>query len=175
MKEVTTKPVVKNPLTFTQQEFDSRKQVAKDRYMTGYYQSYQFSSGSFVYPATVDHSFTSLEDLVDFVVEKSKQGQERFKAEPMVSAVGFYAVRFYKPKSQIEEELDVIYQDVEKAYKQEIEEFNQAQIDLLATQLYEQKKKKELKVQEDKEAKEKAAAMKEAQDYIASLLNQEAN
>lgn len=161
---------VKQPMTFNQEEFSLRKQVAKDRYMEGYYQSYQFSSGSYVYPATEDHSFHTLEDLVDFVVEKSKQGQERFKAEPMVSAVGFYAVRFYKPKAQIEEELDAIYQDVEKAYKQEITEHNNAMKTLLAEQLLNAEIAKEEKKENDRLAKMKAKAQADAEEYYSALM-----
>lgn len=161
---------VAQPKAFNQEEFTRRKEAAKNRYMEGYYQSYQFSSGSFVYPATEDHTFTTLEDLVDFVVEKSKKGQERFKAEPMVSAVGFYAVRFYKPKAQIEEELDVIYQDVETEYKQEITEHNNAMKSLLAEQLLNAEIAKEQKKEDDRLAKMKAKAEADANEYYNSLM-----
>ncbi|WP_439887738.1 hypothetical protein ACSX1C_00305 [Pseudomonas sp. MBLB4123] len=170
MKEVKH---VKSPMIFNQEELAQRKEVVKDRYMSGYYQSYQYSPGNFVYPATELHSFTSNEDLVDFAIEKALQGQTRFKQEPMQSGIGYFAIRIYKPQHEIEADLEVLYQEAEEAYRKEIEEHNEAMKALLAEQLLNAEIAKEERKEQERLAKMKAKAEAEAQEYYNALIKEQ--
>ena len=169
----TIKQVVKQPLVFNPEVLSQRKEAVRDRYMSGFYQSYQYSPGNFVYPATELHSFTSNEDLVDFAIEKALQGQTRFKQEPMQSGIGYFAIRIYKPADQIANELEALYQEAEDQYKQEIEDFNTSMKALLAQQLLDAELLKEQRKEEEKLAKMKAKAESEANDYYNALIKEQ--
>lgn len=172
MKEVTTKPVVKNPMIFNQADLEQRQAQAREKFLSGHYITTS-QGGYFSNPAANTESFNSFEGLLNYAEAQALAGNPRYPHILPIANPIFWQVSYYKPAEELAELLKEVDENVETEYKHEIEEFNQAQIDLLASQLYEQKKKKELKAEQDKEAKEKASALKEAQDYIASLLNQE--
>ncbi|MCY1454152.1 hypothetical protein D9M71_711970 [compost metagenome] len=126
----------------------------------------------FHFPATEVFSWKTPEQLIDGVMELALQGRKRFTDEPVTTAVGYYAVRFFKADGVIEEELQAIYEKVEAEYQTEIEAFNTAQLELLAQQLYEAEKRKQEKKEQEKEDKAKASALAEAQAYFQSLVNE---
>ncbi len=164
-----TKQHFQAPLTFSQEELTKRQEKAKFNYYEGYFDSV---ARDFKYPATEIHSFSSLEALVDFLAEKSANGQPRFKGYLMRQAVGYYDVRIMKPQAQQDEELSLLLSDVEKEYRAEIEVDVKAKTELLASQLYEQQQAKARKTEEEKERKAKEQALKDAQEYVTSLVNQ---
>lgn len=164
MKEVFT-----TPMSFNTETLANRKEKAKSSYLEG---SFCKLSRDFKYPATELHSFNSLEALCDFVADKTLNGQVRFPGYLMRQGVAYYDLRIMKPKDQIESELTIIFAEVEAEYKAEIEADVKAKTELLAQQLYEQAQAKTRKAEEDKERKAREAAMKDAQDYVASLANQ---
>ena len=143
------------------------QEKAKFNYYEGHFDSV---ARDFKYPATEIHSFSSLEALVDFLAEKSANGQPRFKGYLMRQAVGYYDVRIMKPQAQQDEELSFLLKQVEDEYVAEIASDVAAKTELLASQLYEQAQAKARKLAEEKERKERDAALKEAQSYVASLI-----
>lgn len=164
-----TKTHFTQPMIFSQEELTKRQEKAKFNYYEGNYDSV---SRDFKYPATELHSFTTLEALVDFLTEKALNNQPRFKGYMMRQAVGYYDVRIMKPQAQQDEELSSLLKQVEEEYKAEIENDVMVKTELLASQLYEQSQAKAKKQAEEKERKEREAAMKEAQDYVASLIKE---
>src|SRR3990167_8128790 len=170
MKEVKH---VKSPMIFSSSELAQRKEAAKNRYMEGYYQSYQYAGGGFVYPATQQQSFVSCEELVDFAIEKALAGQPRFKEEPMQCGIGFYSIRIYKPQDEISADLEILYQEAEDQYKQEIEVFNTSMKALLAQQLLDAEIAREERKEQERLAKMKAKAESEANDYYENLIKEQ--
>lgn len=164
-----TKQHFQAPLTFSQDELTKRQDKAKGQYYEGHYDSV---ARDFKYPSTELHSFNSLEALVDFLAERALNGQPRFKDYLMRQAVGYYDVRIMKPQAQQDEELSFLLQQVEEEYKAEIEADVKAKTELLAQQLYEQQQAKARKTEEEKERKAKEQALKDAQEYVTSLVNQ---
>lgn len=167
-----SKEVVSMPMTFNQETLDQRKETAKQRYLQGEYRSSIYSGGSFHFPATEVFSWKTPDQMVDGAMELALQGRKRFTDDPVITAISYYSVRFFKADDVIDQELQVIYAKVEAEYRTEIEAFNTAQVELLAQQLYEAEQKKEQKKLEEKEAKAKAAALVEAQKYFQSLANE---
>lgn len=162
-----TKTHFTQPMTFSQEELTNRQEKAKAQYYEGHFDSV---ARDFKYPATEIHSFSSLEALVDFLAEKSANGQPRFKGHLMRQAVGYYDVRIMKPQAQQDEELSFLLKQVEEEYKAEIEADVKAKTELLASQLFEQAQAKARKQEEEKERKAKEQALKEAQEYVSSLM-----
>lgn len=162
-----TKTHFTQPLTFSKDELTKRQEKAKSQYYEGHFDSV---ARDFKYPATEIHSFSSLEALVDFLAEKAANGQPRFKGYLMRQAVGYYDVRIMKPQAQQDEELSFLLKQVEDEYVAEIASDVAAKTELLASQLYEQAQAKARKLAEEKERKERDAALKEAQSYVASLI-----
>lgn len=169
-----TKQISKLPKKIETEELNKRQQKAKENYFDGYYQSYQYSAGHFVYPATTLHDFKSIEELVDFVAEHAKQGRERFKGEPMRSAPGYYEVRLYKSQAEIDQDLKNLFDNVAADYQAEIDAHNEEQRQILINQLVEQEKAKERKKEQEREAKILAAAAATADEYFASVLSKDA-
>lgn len=157
------------PMQFDQATLDARKEKARSKYYDGHYDSV---ARDFKYPSTELHSFNSLEALVDFLAERALNGQPRFKDYLMRQAVGYYDVRIMKPQAQQDEELSFLLQQVEEEYKAEIEADVKAKTELLAQQLYEQQQAKARKTEEEKERKARETAMKDAREYVTSLVNQ---
>ena len=166
----TIKQVVKQPLVFDPEVLSQRKEAVKSRYYSGYYQSYQYAGGSFIYPATQQQSFVSCEELVDFAIEKALGGHPRFKDEPMQVGIGFYSIRIYKPQDEINADLEALYQEAEEAYRKEIEDHNTAMKALLAEQLLNAEIAKEERKEQERLAKMKVKAEAEANEYYNSLM-----
>lgn len=145
---------VQQPMQYDQLEYEARCAKKKEVY-------------SLTSTATA-HRFDLLQQMIDFLLEQPAGTKQCSKRKPLASPLD-YVVWLDKPQTQQEKELEVIYQQVEQDYKAEIEQWNQDQVELLANQLYQAEQKKELKVQEDKEAKAKAKALKDAEEYFKSI------
>lgn len=170
MKE--SKQHVQQPKTFDQADLDQRCEKVKAQYLNGHYKRYgEYTHGQWVFPATVPVSAYSVEELVDKLIDFAIAGQPRFKNEKIVCSVGFNSALVYKPQADLDADLAILFEEEKASYEQEIEAFNQQQVELLAAQLYEQEQKKEQKKKEDLEAKQKAKALAEAQEYFQSLQN----
>lgn len=148
-----------NPMTFNNEELESRFQKAKERYYQGYECVERFECP------------TAL--VLTKIYELFEQGYTASKLPCSSTHLG--GVYFYvrKPEEVQEQDLLKIYNDIETQYREEIERHNAAQVSLLAEQLYQQQLAKARKQAEEKEQKERAAAMKEAEEYVASLLSKE--
>jgi hypothetical protein len=72
-------------------------------------------------------------------------------------------------KENLEEEIQRIEQEVKAQYELELEADKERNIQLLAQQLFDQKKAKEAKALQVKEEKEMAAALAEAQEVFQNL------
>ena len=156
------------PMVFNQTELDARKERAKERILNGYYNEREWRL-----PAVNHLVFNSYDQALQAVVEQTKAGNDLFTGHPLRMPIpGFFEVYFYKPKAEIDDLLKAEYERVEEEYKAEIENDVKQKTELLASQLYEQTQAKARKQAEEKERKEREAAMKEAQDYVASLLKE---
>lgn len=154
------------PLQFSAQELQVRKEKAKDRILNGYY-----NERDWVYPAVTHLIFNSYEEVLNAVVEQTKAGNEMFTGHILrMPLPNFYEVYFYKPKAEIDALLKAEYDRVEESYNAEIEADKKAKTELLANQLYEQQQAKARKAEEEKERKAKEQSMKEAEEYVASLM-----
>lgn len=158
---------VQQPMSFNDAELNLRKEKAKHRYINGY-----IDNGNWLFPCAEVQNFSSVDECLDALMELAKQGRIRYPI-PSVQIPTLFTVYLYKTTEDQEADLVDVYKQVQDDYRKEIEEFNQAQVELLAQQLYENKKRQEQKKQEEKEAKEKAAALAEASEYFATLQNKE--
>ena len=156
------------PMQFSAQELAARKEKAKERILIGYY-----NERDWVYPAVNHLVFNSYEQVLQAVVEQTKAGNDLFTGHVLRMPIpGYFEAYFYKPKAEIDALLKIEYERVEQAYKEEVEADVKAKTELLANQLYDQAQAKARKQAEEKERKEREAAMKEAQDYVASLMKE---
>ncbi|WP_139134058.1 MULTISPECIES: hypothetical protein [Pseudomonadaceae] len=161
-----TKQHFTQPMQFCQSELDSRKEKTKQRILNGYYNNREW-----VYPAVNHLVFPSYDTLIAGVIEQTKAGNELFTGSILRMPIpGFFEVMFYKPQNEIDALLGAEYQKVEQDYKDEIEADVKQKTELLASQLYEQQQAKARKQAEEKERKEREQALKEAEEYVASLI-----
>lgn len=160
------KEVFTQPLQFSAQELQARKEKAKGRILNGFY-----NERDWVYPAVNHMVFNNYEEALKAVAEQTKAGNELFTGHILrMPLPGFFEVYFYKPKAEIDALLKAEYERVEESYKAEIEADKKAKTELLANQLFEQAQAKAKKQAEDKERKEREASFKEAEEYVASLM-----
>ncbi|MCY1380489.1 hypothetical protein D9M69_683160 [compost metagenome] len=82
-------------------------------------------------------------------------------------------MRIYKPAEVIEQGLKALFEQVEAEYQAEIAKDVEDKTALLAEQLYQQAQAKKQKELQSKEQKERDAAMKDAQQYVQSLLTEQ--
>ena len=156
------------PKTFNQQELDSRKEKAKQRILDGHY-----NNGSWTYQAVNHLVFPSYDLLIAGVYEQAKAGNELFTDNALrMPMPGFFEVMFYKPQGEIDALLEAEYQRVEQEYLEEIKQDVAIKTELLASQLYEQSQAKARKQAEEKERREREQALKEAQEYVQSLIKE---
>lgn len=111
------------------------------------------------------HEPTSL--AVPKIMEMAQKGRKLSQHRTPQNLNGYLLVCF--EKENLEEELQRIEQEVKAQYELELEAEKERNIQLLAQQLFTQKKEKENKAVLVKEEKEKAAALAEAQEYFQSL------
>ncbi len=162
------KEVFTQPLQFSAQELQARKEKAKERILNGYY-----NERHWVYPAVNHLVFNSYDQVLQSVVEQTKAGNALFTGHPLRMPIpGFFEVYFLKPKAEIDDLLKAEYERVEESYKAEIEADVKAKTELLASQLYEQAQAKARKVEEDKERKAREQAQRDAEEYVASLVKE---
>lgn len=111
------------------------------------------------------HEPTSL--AVPKIMEMAKKGRKLSQFRTPQNLNGYLLVCF--EKENLEEELQRIEQEVKAQYELELKEDKERNIQLLAQQLFDQKKAKEAKALQAKEDKDKSAALAEAQEYFQSL------
>jgi hypothetical protein len=166
-------PAVKMAVKFDQGLLETKQQEARDAILNGKYTYYKASGhGAWSYPAQDTFSFTGFDLIVDFIAEMITKGRVLSHTERPWNQGYHYQVSFLKSK----EDLEILFAEsdekVKAEYEQEIADHNQAQIDLLTQQLYQQSKAKEEKAISDKEAKALAAAKLEAEKFIQSQLKE---
>lgn len=101
------------------------------------------------------------------VMELAQKGRKlsQFRSPQILN--GYLLVCF--EKENLEEELQRIEQEVKAQYELELEANKERNIQLLAQQLFNEKKAKEKKALQVKEEKEMAAALAEAQEVFQNL------
>lgn len=101
------------------------------------------------------------------IMEMAKKGRKlsQFRSPQILN--GYLLVCF--EKENLEEELQRIEQEVKAQYELELEANKERNIQLLAQQLFNEKKAKEKKALQVKEEKEMAAALAEAQEVFQNL------
>lgn len=101
------------------------------------------------------------------VMEMAQKGRKLSQFRTPQNLNGYLLVCF--EKENLEEELQRIEQEVKAQYELELEADKERNIQLLAQQLFDQKKAKEAKALQVKEEKEMAAALAEAQEVFQNL------
>lgn len=160
-----TKEVVKMAMKFDQAALEQRQQEGRQKLLEGVYTGYQW-----VYPCAEKISFNSFQQALEVTQEMTKAGRALYPHDFPEHSGLYYAATFWKPKEEIEAILQASDIEVEAAYKASIEEFNQAQVELLTQQLVEQELNKERKKEDDRlaaiQAKAAATAAKHIQDQL---------
>lgn len=156
---------------FSQSDLEALQAEARTKVMEGHYQSSDYGSGRWIYPAAAERQFfNNFEQFLAYVGEMAVAGISIFPFDSPSHSPAHWSITYYRPQEEIDALLTQSDLDVEQQYKADIEAFNQQQIELLTTQLFEQQKAKERKVQEDKDVKALAAAKAEAEKFIQSQL-----
>lgn len=167
--EVTTKQVVKQPMTFSQQELEQRQSQAREKFLTGHYITTS-QGGYFSNPAANTESFNSFEDLLNYVEAQALSGNKRYPHILPIANPIFWQVSYYKPADEIEALLKEVDESVEQAYALEREEHNAKMKSLLASQMLAAEIAKEERKEADRLAKMKAKAESDANEYYNSLM-----
>lgn len=138
---------------FDQEVFDKRLKNA----------IYSFKSSA----AALETIHEPVSIVIPKVMEMAQKGRKlsQFRTPQILN--GYLLVCF--EKENLEEELQRIEQEVKAQYELELEVEKERNIQLLAQQLFDQKKAKEAKVLQVKEEKEMAAALAEAQVVFQNL------
>lgn len=151
---------VQMPRHFSQEELDALIVKAEEQYQNSLQACHKLNKPLFVL-------------FCEELIKLHNEGYTLHQTLPASSGPGSYSAFLIKPEALQAADLEQIRLDVKEKYEQSIEAHNKAQVELLTKQLFEREQAKELKKQEDKEAKQRAQAAAEAQEYFNSLINKE--
>lgn len=148
-----TKHVSLSSFQFDQEVFDKRLKNA----------IYSFKSSA----AALETIHEPVSLAIPKVMEMAQKGRKlsQFRSPQILN--GYLLVCF--EKENLEEDLERIEQEVKAQYQLELEADKERNIQLLAQQLFDQKKAKEAKALQVKEEKEMAAALAEAQEVFQNI------
>jgi hypothetical protein len=104
---------------------------------------------------------------IDAVIEFTKNGRtlSTYRKPQLHGSICY----IYLEKENIQHLLEEVAEQEKEKYLAELEAEKQRNIDLLASQLFEQEKAKKIKAEQEREQKLKDAAMKDALEYFATL------
>ena len=105
--------------------------------------------------------------VIPKIMEMAQKGRKLSQLRSPQILNGYLLVCF--EKENLEEDLERIEQEVKAQYQLELEADKERNIQILAQQLFDQKKAKEAKALQVKEEKEMAAALAEAQEVFQNL------
>jgi len=148
-----TNVVKLNTFTFDQQELDRRTTRAVENFKTTLH--------------ALDVIQLPFSVAIDAIVEAALSGKKlsKYRKPQLHGSIVFC----YFEKENIQHLLDEVAEQEKAKYMAELEVEKQRNIDLLASQLFEQEKAKKEKAEQEKEQKMKEAAMKDALEYFATL------
>ncbi|MGE6243224.1 hypothetical protein [Ectopseudomonas guguanensis] len=162
------KEVFTNPLQFSEQELQARKERAKERILNGYYNEREWA-----YPAVNHLVFNSYEQVLQAVAEQVKAGNNLFTGHPLRMPIpGFFEVMFYKPEAEIQSLIAAECERVEAEYRQSLADDLENKRQILISQMVAQEKLKEEKKLQEKEKKILDQATADADAYIQSLMKE---
>lgn len=148
-----TNVVKLNTFTFNQEECDRRCNRAVENFKAGLH--------------ALDLIQLPFALAIDAVIEATKNGRKLSTyRKPQIHGSLCY---IYLQKENIEHLLEEVKEKEKEKYLAELEAEKQRNIELLASQLFEQEKAKKIKAEQEKEQKLKEAAMKDAIEYFQSL------
>lgn len=105
--------------------------------------------------------------VIPKIMDLAQKGRKLSQVRTPQILNGYLLICF--EKENLEEELQRIEQEVKAQYELELEADKERNIQLLAQQLFDQKKAKEAKALQVKEEKEMASALAEAQEVFQNL------
>lgn len=148
-----TKHVSLSSFQFNQEVFDKRLKNA----------IFSFKSSA----AALETIHEPVSIVIPKIMEMAQKGRKlsQFRSPQILN--GYLLVCF--EKENLEEELQRIELEVKAQYELELDVEKERNIQLLAQQLFNEKKAKENKAVQAKEEKEKAAALAEAQEVFQNL------
>lgn len=144
--------VTLSAFTFQQDVLDKRIEHAKFQFLRSY--------------AAVDRYSEPVTLLMPKLQKLFAAGRVLSENHPISTMAGFTV---FLVKENIDDLLKDVAIETENAYLAELEVEKQKQQQILEQQLYQAQKDKEAKKEHDKEAKLRADAAKEAQDFFANL------
>ncbi|WP_348750299.1 hypothetical protein [Pseudomonas rhodesiae] len=149
----STKNVSLQSFQFNQEVFDKRLKNA----------IFSFKSSAAALETIHEPVSLAVPKIMEMAQKERKLSQ--FRTPQILN--GYLLVCF--EKENLEEELQRIEQEVKAQYELELEADKERNIQLLAQQLFDQKRAKEAKALQVKEEKEMAAALAEAQEVFQNL------
>ncbi|MGE6659267.1 hypothetical protein ACQKEK_00780 [Pseudomonas sp. NPDC077408] len=160
MQTTTTKQHVQRPMIFDQKVLDSRITAAQEIFKNSHAAHQKLQAPIF-------------QLFIEELLKLSAQGYAYADKFPCRAGSLDYSCYLSKPASEQESDLLRVAEEVEAKYRQEIEDWNQAQKSLLADQLYQAEKKKIEDAERKKEEKLRAQAEKEAAEYFNTVITKE--
>lgn len=158
---------VQLPRTLDATQLAQLQAQARQRQLEGFYTGH-----SWVYPCAEKQSFHSFQQALEVTQEMTEAGRALYPHDFPEHSGLYYAASFWRTPEEIEAILQASDIEVEAAYKASIEEFNQAQVELLTQQLVEQELNKERKKEDDRLAAIQAKAAATAAKHIQSQLTE---
>lgn len=163
---------VQLPKVMNQDELVQRQQDAKTKVLDGYYRESRFG-GQWIYPAADEPvSFNNVDQFLAYVGEMAVKCIALYPHVQPVITGSLFQLCYYKPQDQIDALVAIAETEAEQAYRDEIESFNQQQVNLLAQQLVDNELNKESKKEEARIEAIKAKALITAQQHIQSQLKE---
>ncbi|MGA4576867.1 hypothetical protein [Stutzerimonas frequens] len=148
-----TNVVKLNTFTFNQEELDRRTNRAIENFKASLH--------------ALDLIQLPFALAIDAVIEATKNGRVLSTyRKPQIHGSLCY---IYLQKENIEHLLNEVAEKEKEKYLAELEAEKQRNIDLLASQLFEQEKAKKLKAEQEKEQKAREQAKRDALEYFQSL------
>ena len=148
-----TEVVKINTFTFNQEECDRRCNRAIENFKTTLH--------------ALDVIQLPFSVAIDAVIEATKNGRtlSTYRKPQLHGSICY----IYLEKENIQHLLEEVAEQEKEKYLAELEAEKQRNIDLLASQLFEQEKAKKEKAEQEREQKLKDAAMKDAVEYFNTL------
>ncbi len=148
-----TNVVKLNTFTFNQEECDRRTNRAVENFKTTLH--------------ALDVIQLPFSVAIDAIVEAALSGKKlsKYRKPQLHGSIVFC----YFEKENIQHLLDEVAEQEKAKYMAELEVEKQRNIDLLASQLFEQEKAKKLKAEQEREQKAREQAKRDAIEYFATL------
>lgn len=158
---------------FSQSDLEALQAEARTKVMEGHYQSSDYGSGRWIYPAAAERQFfNNFEQFLAYVGEMAVAGISIFPFDSPSHSPAHWSITYYRPQEEIDALLVQSDLDVEQQYKADIDAFNTEQVELLTQQLVAQELAKEEKKEQARLQAIKDKALATATQHIKSQIKE---